>query len=96
MFIGGCELRKTLSSLSPDGWIRVPSLLVVWPETPQHGSLQAILLDQVLVSKWWPLGQFMPMSTPQYLHHHVLVPTVNHSHPLPPQETLQDKQVGLA
>ena len=39
---GSCGLRKTLGSLFVDRWNCVPNLLVVWPETFQHWSLQAI------------------------------------------------------
>lgn len=39
---GGCGLRKSLGSLSFDGWDCVPALLVVWPEVSQHWSLQAV------------------------------------------------------
>ena len=62
---GSCVLRKTLSSLSADGWGCVPALLVVWPEESQHWSLQAVGWGQVLVRKWWPPGGLTPMSTPQ-------------------------------
>ena len=36
---GGCGLRKSLGSLSVDGWDCVPALLVVWPEASQHRNL---------------------------------------------------------
>ena len=35
------SFRKTFKSLSADGQGCIPSLLVAWPETPQHGSLQS-------------------------------------------------------
>ena len=49
MFRGSLELRKTLGSLSADGWGCVHLLLVVWPEASQHWSLQAVGWGQVLV-----------------------------------------------
>ena len=44
---GGCGLRKSLGSLSADGWGCIPILLVVWPEASQHWSLQTIGCGQV-------------------------------------------------
>ena len=46
---GDCGLRKSLGSLSADGWGCVPAQLVVWPEASQHWSLQAVGWSQVLV-----------------------------------------------
>lgn len=40
MFIGACELSGALSTLSADGWVCVPMLLVVWPEVFQYWILQ--------------------------------------------------------
>ena len=37
--VGRAMLRKTLSSLSVNGWSCVPTLLVVCPETSQHWIL---------------------------------------------------------
>ena len=48
---GGCGLRKSLGSLSADGWGCVPALLVVWPEASQHWSLQAVGWGQALVPR---------------------------------------------
>ena len=39
---GGYGLRKSLGSLSVDGWDHVPALLVIWPDVSQHWSLQAV------------------------------------------------------
>ena len=39
VFIGGCELSMALGTLSADGWVCVPILLVVWPEAFQHWNL---------------------------------------------------------
>ena len=36
IYRGDCELRKTLSSLSLDGWDYVSVFLVIWPEASQH------------------------------------------------------------
>ena len=69
VFRSSCGLRKTLSSLSADGWGCVPTLLVVWPAASQHWSLRALGWDQVFASKWWPPGQLTPMSTQQCLCH---------------------------
>ena len=80
MFRGGWGLRKTLGSLSDDGWGCVLTLFVVWPETYQHWSLQAVGWGQVLVSQWQLLGELTPMSTPWTSATSVLVPTVSHSH----------------
>ena len=62
---GSCVFRKTLSSLSADGWSCVPTLLAVWPEASQHWSLQAVGWGQVLVRKWRPPRELTLMSTPQ-------------------------------
>ena len=62
-------LWKTLSSLSADGWGCVPTLLVVWPDSSQHWSLEAVGWGQVLVRKWCPPRGLTPMSTPQNCHH---------------------------
>ena len=40
MFIGACELSGALSTLSADGWVCVPMLLVVWPKVFQYWILQ--------------------------------------------------------
>ena len=42
VFIGGCLLRTTLSSLSAAGWSCVPTPLVVWTEASWHWSPQAV------------------------------------------------------
>ena len=42
VFWGICELSTTLGSLSADGWVCIPFLLVVWHEvssTGVHGQL---------------------------------------------------------
>ena len=39
---GGCGLRKTIGSLSADGWGCVPTQLVVWPEMSQHYCLLTV------------------------------------------------------
>ena len=45
---GGCGLRKTLGSLSADGWGCVPAQFVVCPEASQHWCLWAVGWGQVL------------------------------------------------
>ena len=40
MLLWWAELNKTLIHLSADGWVWVPSLLVVWPKATQYWSLQ--------------------------------------------------------
>ena len=50
--VGRALLRKTLSSLSADGWGCVPALLVACPEVYQHWSPQAVWWGQVLGRKW--------------------------------------------
>ena len=42
VFRGVCVFRKTLGSLSADGWGYVLTLLVVWCEASQHWELQAL------------------------------------------------------
>ena len=37
--VGSCGLRKTLGSLSADGWGSVSISLVVWPESSQPLNL---------------------------------------------------------
>ena len=44
---GGCRLRKSLDSLSSDGWGCAPVLSVVWPEESQQWHLQVIGWGQV-------------------------------------------------
>ena len=87
MFRGSCGLRNTSGSLSPDGWICAPALLVVWPETSQHWSLWAVGWDQVLASKCQPPGLLLPMSAPQYIHHKCFCPW---SDPQPPPTSPED------
>ena len=54
-------------------------------------------MGQISVSKQWLLEWFTPMSIPKYPSAtSFLVSTVSHSHTLPPEETVQDEQVGLA
>ena len=80
----------------PVCWWVLSSLLIgclPWgiPELyPLQGKVGPCCQNRALQesSSWWIF--------PQYLHHHVLIPTVSHSHLLPPQEILQDQQVGLA
>ena len=76
-----CVLRKTLSSLSADGWGCVPALLVVWPEASQHWSLQAVGWGQVLERKWQPPGGLKPMSSPQDYQRQYLCPRSEPQHP---------------
>ena len=80
----------------PVCWWVLSSLLIgclPWgiPELyPLQGEVGPCCQNRALQesSSWWIFLQ--------YLHHYVLIPTVNHSHLLPPQEILQDQQVGLA
>ena len=68
MWLAGSHVfRKTFSSLSADRWRCVPPspLLVIWPEAPRCWSLWSVGWDEVLVRRWWPPGEFTPMSTPQ-------------------------------
>ena len=48
VFIGGCGIRNTLSSLSAHGWACVPILFVVQTKISQHWSLQAVEWGQSL------------------------------------------------
>ena len=45
--------------------------------------------------KWWPPGELTLTNIPSTSVTSVLFPTVSHTRPPPPQETLQDLQVGL-
>ena len=45
VFSGQLWAQKDLGSLS-DGWVCVPTLLVVWLEVSQHWSLQAVGWDR--------------------------------------------------
>ena len=61
-------------------------------EASQHRSLQAVGCGQVLVSKYQP----QQMNAPYYICHQHLCPQGRPQlHHLPPQETLQDQQLGL-
>ena len=40
--ISGCVPRKTLGSMSVDGWVCVLTLLVAWPEASWNSCLQAV------------------------------------------------------
>ena len=64
VFWSVCELSMTLGILFANGWGFVPVLLVVWPETFQHWSLQAVCWDWVLVLKWGPLGELTLINIP--------------------------------
>ena len=92
---GGCVLRKSLGSQSADGWDCVPTMVIVWPKVSQHQSLQAFGWGQVLLmtqarvllsasSKSSFLDMFTTIYDAREIHHQ----------PPPPQEILQDQQVG--
>ena len=74
----------------------LPRFLAVWAQASQQWSLQTIDLGQVSVPKWWPPRELMMIDIPWGQATSVLPPTVSHSQPLSPQETLQDTQVCLA
>ena len=78
--------------LSADGWGWVPSLLFVWPEATQYWSLPGLLGG---ANDRLPEGS-RQVAPPRTSAASVPIPTASHSHPLPPQETLQHQQVGLA
>ena len=42
VFRGGCVLRKSLSSLSVDGWDCVPAQLVVWLRRASPGACRLL------------------------------------------------------
>ena len=88
---GGYGLRKSSGSLSVDGWDRVPALLVIWPDMSQHWSLQAVAWGQVLAlmfqARCQPSDDFSQICSPP-----TFMPQERHSHPLSPQEALQDQQ----
>ena len=92
---GSCGLRKSLGSLSVDAWSCVLALLVGWPEVSQHWSLQAVRWGLVLVPKCWLQETSCQCILPDTSASSVVVPTVSHSHPPPPQETLEGHQVCL-
>ena len=84
------ELSKTLISLSADGWGWVPSLLVLWPEVTEHEPTR--FFGGADCGLWEGSRQGV---LPRTSAASALVLTVSHSHPPPPQETLQHQQVGL-
>lgn len=70
--------------------------MVVWPEASQHWSPQAVgglclgakmVTSRTANTNEYSLSSLLPVSFP---------PTISHSWPLPPNETLQDLQVCLA
>ena len=68
--LGCCMLRKTLSSLSDDGWGSVAILLFFFRlKASQNQNLQAVGWGQVLERKWKPLRGFMQLSVSQNHHH---------------------------
>ena len=70
-------------------------LLVVWPESLQHWNLQAVWWDQVLVLMSQVRCQ--PSDKCSLICLQLLyLKRESQSHPPPPNETLQDQQVGLA
>ena len=85
------ELSKTVIRLTADGWGWVPSLLVVCPEVTLHWSLPG-LFGGANDRLWEGSRQG---ALPRTSAATVPIPTVSHSHPPPPQETLQHQQVGL-
>lgn len=92
----GAVASGKLGSLPAGWWGCVAALLVGCPKASWHWSLQTVVWGQVLVPKWQPPREFMPVSTLQSSTTSVLVPTVSHSRSLPPQETFQDQQISLA
>ena len=58
--VGRAVLRKTLSSLSADGWGCVPALLAVWPEASQHCWEGIGLGEEVAASKWTHTNEYSP------------------------------------
>ena len=94
---GGCGIRKSLGCLSVDEWDCVPAMLVGWPKASQHSSLQAVRWGQVLVLMLQARCQLSDEYSwicllPSFMSHSCHRATVS---PPPPQETLQDQQVGL-
>lgn len=69
VFGGVCEISITWGSLSADGWGYVPVLLVIWSETFQQWSLQAVEWGQILMPKWEPPGELTPNNIPWGLHY---------------------------
>ena len=50
----------------------LPHLLIIWTDTSQHCNLQAVGWGLILVRKWQPLGDLMPINIPQNHHSHCL------------------------
>ena len=88
---GGCVSRRTLGSLSANGWSCVPNQFVVWP-----GASQDWWVGQDFSKMVAHPGMLMPMIISWDLHFWCSAPRVSHSQPLLSQETLQNPQVGLA
>ena len=61
VFIGGCGIRNTLSSLSAHGWVCVPNLFVVRTKISQHWTLQAVEWGKCL-PKMFNSGELILMS----------------------------------
>ena len=74
------KLNTSLGNLFAHDYGCVPILLVVRPEVSQHYNLKSIGWNQVLVPKFWPLGEFMTILAPWDLCHQCPCPRDN-SHP---------------
>ena len=85
------KVRHNLGTKRQLSWVgQCPGPACILAEASQHGSLQAVTWGQVSVPKCQPPEELTWMNAPQ------CVPTVSRHHPLPPQDTLQGHQVGLA
>ena len=60
---GGSVPRKTWGSLSVDGWVCVPTLLIFWPGASQSWCLQGVGWGQIF-PKWQPPGKLTLMIIP--------------------------------
>ena len=79
----GAVASGKLGSLPAGWWGCVAALLVGCPKASWHWSLQTVVWGQVLVPKWQPPGEFMPVSTLQSSTTSVLDPALGHSQPPP-------------
>ena len=58
-----CGLRRSLGSLSTDGWGCVPTQLVAWPESFLHWHLETVGWDQVFMLMTWRKDPTMALTS---------------------------------
>ena len=58
---GACGLKKIFGNLSADGWVSVPSLLVIWPEVSQPWSQRLLGVPGLDVSRRAHTSELIPL-----------------------------------